>query len=1086
MHPQKNRIAVSSFLGLLLMFGATMLSPRVQAQPPTNDVPPSWLQDAELTDVFFLNSDLGWAVGEHGTVLKTADGGANWRNTANLQRVTDRDLQLNKEMKLVLNTLQDNLGQGAAPASRLVPTGINFRFESIHFTDSRHGVVVGGYDVPYMDRSRAVVMRTTDGGESWKMVRGLVIPKLTKVHMHNESAVWAVGDSSNLNRAGIFTSSDGGQAWSNKSGQLRGAFRDAVQTSDSMVAVSAEGKLVVIRGQELEHAVILGSEEPMPINQVEMIDGINGWAVGYSGQILNTRDGGASWRVISRHQRSRINYQAMTLAHGKLWCAGNPGTYLMSVDLEKGTITKHRTPIKTAINSISFPSPERGYAVGDGGNILATLDGGKTWQVQRSAYQRVALMGVSFDLENTPLASLSQYAGENNLATASIHVALDQDQIPLDSVGRIQQATSRLGCNICRVHYTQKEDRARDALRQLTLAIRTLQPNVIVCESTAIRRPDGLIDPQTLLVQAIEAAADRHQFSGQLVELGLPTWQCDRLAVLDPTGRGELKITTDRFLPSAGRTIEDYCAISTALLGLPMQLSQEKTLGVKQFGLVRNFRGSDVFADLKQLSRQVPSRNDGTTRRGNLQMMQQNVRRISDLKTLAQWRDLTPKSLLVWRQKLNSIIVGQDDDLAGVWLARLAKSYMNDGQWQMAAITLNQLAARLEDHPLTPAALLWLAQYHASDEMLVERIRSTQVEDIPLSIEDELKTFNVEASSYQSQAQMIQQDGMTHMVWIPDEVKREVDQERNAQGQVEPKVDLATESYRQANSIVATIRARDPDLAKDRQLRYLEAKLTNRVQGNMSAENLFSQLVRNSTVGDPIFIAGGREIKLAKTDQPPMESLICAPLTERPKLDGDLSDPCWNSMMTDGNASFLKMTPPGEQVPAKTDVVIMAYDDDFLYIAVRCNKLSDYPYQSTDVPRERDADLWNRDRIEFAFDTDRDYHTFLQFSVDHRGWCSDGANGSTGWDPEWFIANSEDEKSWSVELAIPIAQLTSGTPEFGTVWATSAARKMGRYPVNLWPTRSWDFQNQEMGLHRVSELQSKGFELLQFYGTINN
>ncbi len=1080
MHKLKNRIAVLFIFTAGLVALVSIQPNSLWAQPPTEDIPLSWLQDAELTDVFFHDSKTGWAVGEHGTVLKTVDGGETWNNTANLQRVSDRDLQLNPDMKRVINTLQNNLGHGSAPVTRLVPTGVNFRFESVHFSDAMNGTVVGGYDVPYLDRSRAVVMRTLDGGASWKIVKGLVIPKLAKVHMDNEASAWAVGDSSNLNRAGIYTSSDGGYSWSNQSGKLQGEYRDAERTGGSMVAVTSAGKLVVIRGQQMEASVILGTDEPMPISQVKMMDAKSGWAVGYSGQILFTRDGGASWNVISWPQQdSGINFHAMTLAHGKLWCAGNPGTYFVSIDLETGALSRHRTPITTAINSIVFPTAKNGWAVGDCGNILATVDGGQTWQVQRSAYQRVALMGVSFDLENTPLASLSQYAGENNLATASVHIALDPSKLPLDAIGRIQQATSRIGCNVCRVHYPQQHKLSGDALRQLTLSIRTLQPNVILCESPVIHRVEGLIDPHSLLVQAIEAAADRHQFSDQLVELGLSTWQTDRLAVYDPTGRGDLKITTDRFLPSTGRTIEDYSAISTSLLGMPIALSQEKTLRVKQFGIARNFRGSDLFSDLRQMSRQIPTRNDRQTRRGNLQLMQQNVRRIGDLKTLAQWVDLTPNSLLVWRQKLNSIIVGQDNDLAGVWLSRLSKAYMNEGQWQMAAITLNQMVARLENHPLTPAAMLWLAHYHASDEMLAERIRSTQIDEISDSIEADLSEFGVQPASYEAQAQMIQQDGMTHMVWVPDEIKREVDEERAAQGFVAPKVDLATESYRQANSIVATIRARDPDLAKDQHLRYLEAKLMSRVQNSSSAENLFRQLVRSSSPGAPVFVAGGREIRLSKPNQP-LEGMVCGALKTRPNLDGDLSDPCWNSMMAEGNAAFLRMTPPGENATAKTDVVIFAYDEEFLYIAARCNKFSDYPYRSTDSARERDADLRNRDRLEFALDTDRDYQTFLQFSVDHRGWCNDAANGSPGWDPEWFIAKAEDEKSWSVELAIPIAQLTSGSPESDTVWAVSAARKMGRHPVNLWPTRSWDFQAQEMGLHQVAKLQANGFELLQF------
>lgn len=1078
----KNRFAVS--LSFLVVFVGCAFFPvdHVSAQPPTADTPPSWLRDAELTDVFFLNESVGWAIGEHGSVLKTVDGGKNWANTANLQKVTDRDLNLDGEMQRVLDTLNQNLGQHSAPNTRLVSTGINYRFESIHFADANNGIIVGGYDVPYLDRSRAVVMRTSDGGVSWKVIKGLVIPRLAKVRMNNEASVWAIGDSSNLNPSGIYQSSDGGYSWSNQSGKLQGSFRDADQTGQSTIVINSRGELVVIRGQDAEHSVILGTDEPLPVNRVGMLDPTVGWAVGYSGQVLYTRNGGLSWK---QHPGSipQIDFHAMTFANGKLWCAGNPGTYIISIDIETGEVGLHRTPVTTAINSITFSSASRGFAVGDCGNILATIDGGKTWQVQRSAYRRVALLTVSFDLSGTALASLCQYAGESNVATASVHLAVDKNELSTAFLGRIQQATSRIGCNICRVYYPKSSDGNQEYLRQLTLAIRTHQPNVLVCESPIMRRSDGLIDPHSLLQQAVEAAADRNMFSEQLLELGLSTWQVDRLAVYDAVGQGDWKLNTDRFLPSVGRTIEDYSAISEAILGLPISQGQEKTFRVKQFGIVSDFRGSDLLDGLRQRNRKVPRRSDETDRRGNLHMLQHNVKRVADLKELGQWRDLDPNSLLEWRRRLNSIVVGQDHDLAGVWLCRLATDYMRAGQWQMAAITLNQMAARYENHPLAPAAMLWLAQYHASDEMLVDRIRVSQSgpnEEFDL-IEEELMA-QVQPASYESRAHTIQQDGVQLMIWVPDQIKKEVDEERSAQGFATPEVDPATESYRQASLIVTQIRARDPDLGKDRYVRFLEAKLTNRVQSTLAAENLYQQLVRSSEVGDSIFVAGGREIQLAKPNSPSAEGMVCSRLKSRPNLDGDLNEPCWNSAMANSEAAFLRMTPPGRNVLPKTDFVLFAYDNEFFYIAARCNKLDDYPYRSTDAARERDADLDNRDRIEFALDTDRDYQTFLQFSVDHRGWCHDAANGSSGWNPDWFIAKSEDDKSWSVEIAIPIDQLTSVNPASKTVWAVSAARKMGRYAENLWPARSLNFQSQQVGLHRVSQLFSNEFELIRFGG----
>ena len=39
----------------------------------------SWLEDAELTDVFFFNLNEGWAVGDRGVIWHTLDSGRNWQ-----------------------------------------------------------------------------------------------------------------------------------------------------------------------------------------------------------------------------------------------------------------------------------------------------------------------------------------------------------------------------------------------------------------------------------------------------------------------------------------------------------------------------------------------------------------------------------------------------------------------------------------------------------------------------------------------------------------------------------------------------------------------------------------------------------------------------------------------------------------------------------------------------------------------------------------------------------------------------------------------------------------------------------------------
>ena len=104
---------------------------RGNPRPPLDPVIAASRADAELTDVFFVDADRGWAVGEHGVVWHTADGGRNWRQ-------------------------QDST--------------VTCRLESVWFLDPQNGWAVGGQIQPYTHRTSGVVLRTRDGGRQWTTI----------------------------------------------------------------------------------------------------------------------------------------------------------------------------------------------------------------------------------------------------------------------------------------------------------------------------------------------------------------------------------------------------------------------------------------------------------------------------------------------------------------------------------------------------------------------------------------------------------------------------------------------------------------------------------------------------------------------------------------------------------------------------------------------------------------------------------------------------------------------------------------------------------------------------------------------------
>ena len=140
----------------------------------------------------------------------------------------------------------------------------------------------------------------------------------------------------------------------------------------------------------------------------------------------------------------------------------------------------------------------------------------------------------------------------------------------------------------------------------------------------------------------------------------------------------------------------------------------------------------------------------------------------------------------------------------------------------------------------------------------------------------------------------------------------------------------------------------------------------------------------------------------------------CRPVDEPPNLDGKLDEPFWNKadrLRLRGEANQSK-TPSGDEVQ-------LAYDAQFLYIAIHCHKATNIDYAPDNTPRPHDADLTQHDRVTLRLDVDRDYTTAFELTVDNRGWTHDACCGDATWDPTWYVAAASDENWWTIEAAIP-------------------------------------------------------------------
>ena len=123
----------------------------------------SWKQasvpvSSDLTAVFFVDDEHGWAVGHDGVILHTADGGESWE--LQLYGRTANDLLIAAmERKVAAEPASEDAKKLLAEAQRFKEQGADKPFLDVWFADAQNGYAVGAYNL---------LVRTADGGKTWE------------------------------------------------------------------------------------------------------------------------------------------------------------------------------------------------------------------------------------------------------------------------------------------------------------------------------------------------------------------------------------------------------------------------------------------------------------------------------------------------------------------------------------------------------------------------------------------------------------------------------------------------------------------------------------------------------------------------------------------------------------------------------------------------------------------------------------------------------------------------------------------------------------------------------------------------------
>ncbi len=155
-------------------------------------------------------------------------------------------------------------------------------------------------------------------------------------------------------------------------------------------------------------------------------------------------------------------------------------------------------------------------------------------------------------------------------------------------------------------------------------------------------------------------------------------------------------------------------------------------------------------------------------------------------------------------------------------------------------------------------------------------------------------------------------------------------------------------------------------------------------------------------------------------------SLLVSKTNEKIVVDGNLDEHAWSVSTFSGD--FIENFPSDTSLASSQTEVSMIYDDENLFVAIKCYDLKPGPYNVTSL--RRDFKGPENDQVVVVLDPFLDKTNGFVFGVNAYGSMKEGLVSGGGeqdtdysWDNKWYAETSFQEGYWVVEMAIPFKTL---------------------------------------------------------------
>jgi len=1034
--------------------------------------------DATIHDCIAATTDRWWALGERGQMLLSEDAGRSWNpaaidGTPNLYAGIAIDERrgvavggnvhaYSHRSVGVIQVTNDGGRRWRAIESHGLP-----RLTGIQKLSSEHWIVWGDWSPDF----QSAIFETQDGGSTWTpktlaashvqttawkdSENGVVVDRLGRVFRfekgqtprqlslggdasnpilkvcHHESGWWLIGES-----AQIYHSHDGNR-WQAKS--LPGnatdhalirlndiAFQASDGTSNSRCWVVGSPGSVVWSSDDLGSSWQTQlTSQSMPLNCIAQSGNETLFAGGRLATIIGTRNSGEGWWILGR--------QGERMA-------------LLSVAAVQGSIPWDALSV-TANES-------RGHAASIVLHSERTYERAGPWcdSATRAGILAVELGIASLEtLVRSPVGSLpSNRAAIDLSAYPSKFQAIGDESLERKAVFLIRQNRPDV---LVSDAFDSRDPLCQVAGRMVMTARNRASDPRFICFSSESGIPDYAWDCKTLLARSpLDASA--HQRRSEL-----------RLAATTPIHR-EGKLLSET-LVAVGATVSE--ANSMDPMTVTYGVTKESFPPWDQYGnyaTVFGLRPAGGKTGLlpEGIRHSGSMRSKSTKNSVSQQTLISNLQRESMLKSVLELDvDETTRDFR-WRSTLQQFLNATSSETRSHSLWYLAQEARRKGQWNRWSLCLDLLLGEYSKEGAAEMAAIQQSAWKGSREVQhwrqqqsMANTSSNQKSDVttahftgkatssPFDLRIESKTV---ARSSDKQTTMGRNPSRSTIQSQP--ASRIVSPVENASSKV---VNTNKSLSNNAGAIVPSNDSSTGSIAvtnieSDPRFLLLNLRQTANIQNSLEKMTHWDGLYEWSTLANEEYL-----IRIAMQSPSSSSNTIRIPTSKaRPILDGSLDDAVWKNAYQQ-RLTYVAMDPIQDGNPTNTSTIFWVRDNRFLYIAGICETLSS---QNSNQPKvkmgnssERTGRLHDEprlgvDQITLRFDTDRDFLTWFQLTIDSDGNLTDSLNDLDAWNPRWYAETARNETGWRFELAIPLSELSDEDwmNNSSVLWNVAAKREV--------------------------------------------